>query len=1065
MQKWKMRLLSGLLCLGLLAGNLPTLALDFHGLGLTDRRVEQLKDACSGDYALDPDTARSYLAVIEQRERELAALPYDASPLDVRLIDLDGDGDGELYLYDENPTPENVDMGIIYGVGAICSAEGTVLSFGGGAGSHAQPCTVLIAPPYVGVFYGEAANSMAMGHAEATLYRFENGNLKALQEWFFDFRPLINSYLTADNPSDSFSATISYTDVSGQVITQTASWSDYISGTLSVIDPLAQIIEGGEAYGADLSRPLISTSGDGYYVNAISTEQIKSTLQSVLAAADRGDLLNPGDPVFQDIAGTVAVWDSIFSNEPFDITRGQPPLAEPLFDWWSGITTSYGTDGNTPVPVASDEDPDALKAFFQTLEPESADLAADLFAGGDWMLPGSFSIYQTEDEALHGVLRELFGPEFDPNAIYERFETFGFVPLLGKDGHWYATSVMSAMGGYSYTAPVSAVASLGDGLYIAYLTGLYQDIGLSYDGQYHMILQTAPTGSSLPYRILSLGEGAPSDVELSALKARVLASNTQYNYEKIASFQNKEDYLNYLEEQLSALNGQSINDKGQLETAQYLQFLYENAVVSPLSAKGNRLVIGQKQLESAVAQSSDLQAQVQAVLEQYGVTLNRSLQVTLKVLTPKLDWEKRVEVELQPDVRNALSGIHTLRVVLDGSGMGFSIQTDTLPDDGPVRFSIRCQDGAYALVFQDASGTELSQSPVPLTLFLPAQSPLASVEVQYGEQFDNWGGQYDGNNSLIFFSTNWSGIYQVAENAVELTDIGDLTEDEQRIIRFMVSRGFFSAPDGQFNPAASLSRYEFATALVGMFYALDRQAACTFTDVSQDNPYYAHIASAQQAGIAAGIGGDLFDGTRAVSREEVLTFCSTTLVDKKGYQLPDNLAAYANFTDRSSISQWALSYVALAEQLGVVDGGGALEPQGTVSRAEGAQLLYKLFMLLYEVSPAQAALYEQTAQADFSSPAAAICFASAAASAALGAILLLTKWGKKYSGRLSPAKRKAAAAAVGVLVAILLGAGAVLMARDTSSAASSGGNASASLSAQPAAAHTAREQGNLPRRL
>lgn len=1019
----KRRSLAALLCLCLLAGSLPARALDLGGLALPAYRTEELKQAVTGDYAVDPETARAYLAAIEQREREIAQLSYSLGPLETYLVDLDGDGDGELYRYDENPTPENADAGIIYGVGAIYSAEGTVLSFGGGAGSHSQPCTVYIDPPYIGVFNGEAANSMEMGHAEAVLYRYENHQLTTVNQWFFDYQELTWAQVTGTE-AEAGQLTVSYTELSGQVVTRTGTAAQLEGMNLPEVDPLAQMVEGARQYGADLSNPMISSDGQGNYSAMGVNQQVKTVLQTIVDAADRGEnLLSPDDAQFRDVAGVVAVWDGIFATVPFDITREETPSVEPLFDWWVDRAEGDSPYTSSLPPVASPQDPEGLTAFIESLEPQSAQLANQIRQENSWFT----RIDSTDDQGLARTLKALYGAEFQPDSLYDQYNDSAFIPLRGKDGGWYCANVMVPTGGYRYDAPVSAVADLGNGLYAAYLTGLYVDPGSVYEGGYHMILQKTPQGSDLPYQILLLEEGTPTTTEVAALKNRVLDSNTQYDYEKIASFQTEKEYLDYLRERLEGLNGEPINDKGRLETAQYLQYLYENAILPSLEASRNQVVISGQRLEQAVDLLAGLRGQVQDLLDQYGVTLNRTPQVTLKVITPQMKWEERIQVEVQPDAVTALRGVDALRVVLSGDGTGFSLQPEALPDGGTLRFTISRQDGAYALVFQDESGAELPQSDTPVTLYLPAGSPLASVEAQYSGNFDNWGGQYDANSGLIFFSTQWSGIYQVAENQVELTDIGALSEEEQRIIRFMVARGFFTAPDGKFNPEGTISRYEFTTALVGMFYALDRQAECTFTDVAKDSPYYVHVASAQSSGIAEGVGNDRFDGERSVTREEVLTFCARTLVDKKGYQVPEDLSAYANFTDRETIADWALPYVALTEQLGVVDGGQALEPQQDISRAEGARLLYKLFMMLYEVSPAQAAFYEQAAQADGGfTPLSLAPFGAAGVVVALGVALFASPWGRRYTRELSGGQKSVVAALMAVLTAALLGLGVVL---------------------------------------
>ncbi|MFW5670638.1 MAG: S-layer homology domain-containing protein, partial [Acetivibrio ethanolgignens] len=240
----------------------------------------------------------------------------------------------------------------------------------------------------------------------------------------------------------------------------------------------------------------------------------------------------------------------------------------------------------------------------------------------------------------------------------------------------------------------------------------------------------------------------------------------------------------------------------------------------------------------------------------------------------------------------------------------------------------------------------------------------AFVEAQYGEHLDNWGGQYDEMNGLIFFNTKYSGLYTVTENEIEITDIADLTEEQQNMIRFMVSKGFFSVEDGVFAPNKVLSRYDFATALVGMFFALDREAVCSFDDVPKDSSYYPYVASAEQSNIAAGVSSNKFAGDRMVTKEEVVAFCTRTLIDKKGYEVAEDIENYANYTDRDSIAAWALPEVALAEQLGLIVSGGEFGPKGEITRLESVEVLYRLFMMLYEVSPAKAQFYEDTAGND-----------------------------------------------------------------------------------------------------
>lgn len=73
---------------------------------------------------------------------------------------------------------------------------------------------------------------------------------------------------------------------------------------------------------------------------------------------------------------------------------------------------------------------------------------------------------------------------------------------------------------------------------------------------------------------------------------------------------------------------------------------------------------------------------------------------------------------------------------------------------------------------------------------------------------------------------------------------------------------------------------------------------------------------------------------------------------KKGYFYPETPDSYLQYADAEDISEWAKPDIALSVSASLIDGGGLLGPKSHISRMEGAEILYNLFMLLYEVSPA-----------------------------------------------------------------------------------------------------------------
>ncbi|MBF0979876.1 MAG: hypothetical protein HXK71_00950 [Clostridiales bacterium] len=91
----------------------------------------------------------------------------------------------------------------------------------------------------------------------------------------------------------------------------------------------------------------------------------------------------------------------------------------------------------------------------------------------------------------------------------------------------------------------------------------------------------------------------------------------------------------------------------------------------------------------------------------------------------------------------------------------------------------------------------------------------------------------------------------------------------------------------------------------------------------------------------------------------MIAFCARTLADKKGYSYPDDIENYLQFDDSADISNWAKNDIALAVRNSLVEKGGDLNPKSDITRAESAEILYKLFMLLYDTSPVSMTSEEQ----------------------------------------------------------------------------------------------------------
>ena len=95
-----------------------------------------------------------------------------------------------------------------------------------------------------------------------------------------------------------------------------------------------------------------------------------------------------------------------------------------------------------------------------------------------------------------------------------------------------------------------------------------------------------------------------------------------------------------------------------------------------------------------------------------------------------------------------------------------------------------------------------------------------------------------------------------------------------------------------------------------------------------------------------------FGGDKNMTVEQMLSVAAYTLIEEKGYEAPANVDAYlTSFADADEIGNWAKQQVALTVRDGLMDRGGELDPQSDITREQAALILYRLFLLLYEVSP------------------------------------------------------------------------------------------------------------------
>jgi 3',5'-cyclic AMP phosphodiesterase CpdA len=146
-----------------------------------------------------------------------------------------------------------------------------------------------------------------------------------------------------------------------------------------------------------------------------------------------------------------------------------------------------------------------------------------------------------------------------------------------------------------------------------------------------------------------------------------------------------------------------------------------------------------------------------------------------------------------------------------------------------------------------------------------------------------------------------------------------------------------------FSPYSILTRGQFIVLLMKAYEIVpEAGAADNFSDAG--NTYYTdYLAAAKHLGIAAGVGNNSYMPEGNITRQDMFTLLYNTL-GMLGKLPPDaNGPAIGSFTDADKIADYAKEAISYLTASGIVSGdGGKIDPTGISTRAQMAQVLYKL---------------------------------------------------------------------------------------------------------------------------
>ncbi len=161
-------------------------------------------------------------------------------------------------------------------------------------------------------------------------------------------------------------------------------------------------------------------------------------------------------------------------------------------------------------------------------------------------------------------------------------------------------------------------------------------------------------------------------------------------------------------------------------------------------------------------------------------------------------------------------------------------------------------------------------------------------------------------------------------------------------VAFVAERGMMAGNNGLFSPNDNLTRSMMAQILYNVEGA-SGSGTRTFPDVKSSDWFAGAVSWAASQGLMDGYGAGNFGPNDSITREQLASILYR-YASVKGYGTSAN-AELGSFVDGASTSSWAAESVRWAVGSGLLTGksGGRLDPTGTATRAEVAQILMNFY--------------------------------------------------------------------------------------------------------------------------
>ncbi|MCT4621785.1 MAG: S-layer homology domain-containing protein [Marinisporobacter sp.] len=364
-------------------------------------------------------------------------------------------------------------------------------------------------------------------------------------------------------------------------------------------------------------------------------------------------------------------------------------------------------------------------------------------------------------------------------------------------------------------------------------------------------------------------------------------------------------------------------------------------------------------------------------LKENDIEKNLAFEKKVTIQIPRVDKEE-VETKLPKDMMKSLKENGIEKVSIQTEVASFHVTPKTFGEkaiDQEISLSAKTVDKDSLLavarnkvpensIIVDLNASvgkeKVTEFAEPMTIRVPYEGEVKTgekVEVFYLKDDGNieaMGGEYDPVTKTVTFTTNHFSKYfakTVDETTQEVLnktfrDLGDYEWAKEAIEAMAKEQIINGRKDGIFDPAANITRAEFATLVAKMMDYPTENTNVAFTDVAKDDWYYDFVGVAYKNRLINGRSETVFDPNGNITRQEMAVIVAKVL-EQSGYEKA-SLEHLNIFKDTENIAKWAKNGVSLCVKEKIISGmgDGSFAPKQNANRAQAATMLYKLHKLV-----------------------------------------------------------------------------------------------------------------------